>query len=359
MSITRVAKLAGVSSSTVSRVINNHPRVAPETVQSVRRAMKKLNYTPSDRRPGPKPTNRFRSGTGTANIAFLVFGTSSNRATPAFEELLRGVSGGASANNLNLTFSHVPDIEHLPPNTIDRRIDGVLLHGALPGPEIRKALEGVPAVWLMGNRRRPDWGDQVMPDSYTIGELAADYLVQRGHRQVIFLNLDGDHWPLRLYQQAFLAAAQMAGAQIDSIVLTGPPQGEGYWAAPSPARVEKLVTQYLNRSPRPTGCFVADDMQVAMIQPALQAAGIEIGPGKVELISCNNERPYLIGLNPRPAVIDIRTESIGRRGVEQLLWRLDHRDVSERIVATVEPSIVLPDGAFQARRVASPGNGQA
>jgi DNA-binding LacI/PurR family transcriptional regulator len=70
MSITRVAKLAGVSSSTVSRVINNHPRVAPETAEAVRKAMEKLNYTPSDRRPGPKPSLRTR--TGAANIAFLV-----------------------------------------------------------------------------------------------------------------------------------------------------------------------------------------------------------------------------------------------------------------------------------------------
>ena len=74
MSISKVAKLAGVSSSTVSRVINNHPRVAPETAQSVRRAMHTLNYTPSDRRPGPKPASRNRNGV--ADIAFLVLGTS-------------------------------------------------------------------------------------------------------------------------------------------------------------------------------------------------------------------------------------------------------------------------------------------
>jgi LacI family transcriptional regulator len=315
MSINKVAKLAGVSSSTVSRVINNHPRVAPETAQSVRRA---------------------------TNIAFLVLGTSANHATPGFENLLRGVSAGASANHLNLSFHHVQDVQHLPSNTIDRRLDGVLLHGALPGPEVRERLAGVPAVWLMGNRRRPDWGDQVMPDSYTIGELAADYLIKRGHKYVVFLNLDGDHWPLRLYQQAFLAAAQIEGVETDSIVLTGAPHGPDYWSAHSPASVEELVGKYLKLRRRPTGCFVADDMQIAMIQPALQAAGVEIAPAKVELVSCNNERPYLIGLNPRPAVIDIRTESIGRRGVEQLLWRLEHRDVSERVVATVEPMIVLP-----------------
>src|SRR5918998_2928850 len=121
MSITRVAKLAGVSSSTVSRVINNHPRVAPETAESVRKAMQELNYTPSDRRPGPKPSLRAR--TGAATIAFLVLGTSRSRATPAFEGLLHGVSQGANQHDLNLVFTHVSDPEHLSSRVLANRID--------------------------------------------------------------------------------------------------------------------------------------------------------------------------------------------------------------------------------------------
>src|SRR4051794_11185903 len=148
MSISEVAKLAGVSSSTVSRVINNHPRVAPETIQSVRKAMQTLGYTPSERRPGPKPS--FRSRTGSANIAFLVLGASRTRATPAFEDLLRGVSMSASRNDLNLIFSHVADVDHLPGRVLGQQIDGLLLHGLAPTGEARERLKRVPTVWLMG-----------------------------------------------------------------------------------------------------------------------------------------------------------------------------------------------------------------
>src|SRR5688500_15509408 len=210
MSITRVAKLAGVSSSTVSRVINNHPRVAPETAESVRKAMEQLKYTPSDRRPGPKPSLRTR--TGAANIAFLVLGTSGGRSTPAFEGLLHGVSHAANQHGLNLVFTHVPDAEHLSSSILSGRLDGALLHGALPGKELRQRLRDVPTVWLMGNRRRPEWGDQVMPDGYEVGELAAKHLLARGHRELAFLNLDGGHWALRLYGHAFHATALDTGA---------------------------------------------------------------------------------------------------------------------------------------------------
>lgn len=347
MSISKVAKLAGVSSSTVSRVINNHPRVAPDTVQSVRKAMKELNYVPSDRRPGPKPASRLRVGTG--NIAFLVLGTSGERATPAFEDLLRGVSLGASQNELNLAFTHVPDAEHLPARVLDQRTDGVLLHGAAPAAELRKRLQRIPTVWLMGNRRRPEWGDQVMPDSYEIGDLAARYLIERGHRRLAYLNLDAGHWPFRLYFQSFAAAAADGHAEVKSIQQSAEADSTDYWHKFSAEAVERLARQFLELTPHPTGIFVADDMQIALIQPALQAQGVEIGPGKTELISVNNEKPYLVGLTPRPAVIDIRVESIGRRGVEQLLWRLQHLEVPERVIATIEPFIVTADAVEMVR----------
>ena len=114
MSISRVAKLAGVSSATVSRVINRHPRVAPETALSVQKAMQELGYTPSERRPGPKPLGR--ASTETQTIAFLVLGTTRSRATPGFEMLLRGVSLATSQHHLNLLFSHIPDPDQWPKN---------------------------------------------------------------------------------------------------------------------------------------------------------------------------------------------------------------------------------------------------
>ncbi|HYO10590.1 MAG TPA: LacI family DNA-binding transcriptional regulator [Tepidisphaeraceae bacterium] len=346
MSIFEVAKLAGVSSSTVSRVINNHPRVAPETAQSVRKAMKTLGYTPSERRPGPKPS--FRSRSGVANIAFLVLGASRSRATPAFEDLLRGVSGGASNNDLNLIFNHITELDQVPGRVFDQRVDGLLLHGAVPAGEFREQLRRFPTVWLMGNRIRPDWGDQVLPDAFEIGQMGANHLLSRGHKHLVFLNLDAGHWALRMYGHAFAATASDAEAHVHKIEQVHE-KAPGYWHGYSVESVEQIVQRYLALEPRPTGIFVADDMQVAMIQPALQKHGVDLAAGGVEVISCNNEQPYLVGLHPRPAVIDIRVESIGRRGVDQLLWRLEHTDVPERIITTIEPFVVEHETAMAAR----------
>jgi DNA-binding LacI/PurR family transcriptional regulator len=318
-------------------VINNHPRVAPNTEKSVRKAMEELGYTPSERRPGPKSQARLR--TETKNIAFLVFGASGGQATPAFADLLRGVSMGATENNLALTFHYVPDPEQLPPRLLDQGIDGILLHGAKPGGEIERRLRRVPTVWLMGNRRRPEWGDQVMPDAYEIGHLAAQYLIDRGHQQLAFMNLDRDFWPFRQYYLAFSAHAAEHHAGVTDCEQTRQASPD-YWRTHTAAAVDALIERFMALSPRPTGVFVADDTQVALIQPALQAAGVKIGRGETQVCSCNNEKPFLVGLGPRPAVVDIRVESIGRRGVEQLMWRMSHPHVAERIISMVEPYLV-------------------
>jgi DNA-binding LacI/PurR family transcriptional regulator len=340
MSITKVAKLAGVSSSTVSRVINNHPRVAPNTEKSVRKAMEEIGYTPSERRPGPKSQNRLKSET--KNIAFLVFGATNGQATPAFAGLLRGVSMAATETNLEVSFSYVPDPEQLPSRLLEQGVDGVLLHGSRPGPEVERRLRKIPAVWLMGNRRRPEWGDQVMPDTYEVGHLAAHYLIEAGHSHLVFMNLDAGHWPFRQYYLAFSSAAVEQHVEVTALEQSRQISSD-YWGSHSPAAVEAMVSRFMAMTPRPTGIFVADDIQVAVLQPALQKAGLEIDPGHTQIISCNNEKPFLVGLMPRPAVVDIRVESIGRRGVEQLQWRMSHPHVNERIISGVEPFLVQPN----------------
>src|SRR3954467_8448165 len=122
VSMQKVAELAGVSTSTVSRVVNEYPRVAASTVESVRRAMKEISFTPAVRRNGNAKRNA--RGVRSANICFLVFGTEHSQAAPAFQMLLRGVSGSCTEQDMNLIFSIVHDPSELPPKIEQRRVDG-------------------------------------------------------------------------------------------------------------------------------------------------------------------------------------------------------------------------------------------
>jgi DNA-binding LacI/PurR family transcriptional regulator len=66
---------------------------------------------------------------------------------------------------------------------------------------------------------------------------------------------------------------------------------------------------------------------------------VKIGPA-LEIISCDNEEQFLSRVAPRPATIDINLELVGRRGVQQLLWRMRHPEARNRITVLVEPRLV-------------------
>jgi DNA-binding LacI/PurR family transcriptional regulator len=339
MSMQMVAKLAGVSTSTVSRVVNDDPRVAAATAEVVRRAMKQISFTPNVRRNG----SRFL-GRGTlrsASVAFLVFGTSGQQTAPAFEQLLRGVSAAASVHNLDMIFSFVLDPSHLPPKIVQRRVDGLIMHGERPSAAVQQRLEHLPTVWLMANRLRPTWGDQVMPDNTLIGEIAAQYLARRGHRRLAYLGVDSGWWAMDIRCLAFAARARHIGAQVEALQASTDPHND-LWQNQDLATVaDSLVHRLWQINPLPTGLFVAEDRLVPLIDAALSRRGRRVG-SDLEIVSCNNERPYLMGLSCIPATIDIRAESIGRRGVEQLVWRLRHPGVAERMRSMIEPVLVEP-----------------
>ncbi|MCF7974969.1 MAG: hypothetical protein K9N55_14220, partial [Phycisphaerae bacterium] len=66
-----------------------------------------------------------------------------------------------------------------------------------------------------------------------------------------------------------------------------------------------------------------------------------IQPGRdLEIISCNNETSLLAGLAPRPISIDIQPETIGKKAVEQLRWRILHPDDESQITIEVSPKFL-------------------
>src|SRR5579872_2021292 len=125
MSLIRVAAVAGVSASTVSRVLNEQQGVAPDTAEAVRLAMRKISFTPPTRRRAKKNFNGHSEQART--VGFLVFGTSGEQAAPAFTHLLRGVSIGARENNIDLFVSFISDPDELPPRISEQRVGGLLL----------------------------------------------------------------------------------------------------------------------------------------------------------------------------------------------------------------------------------------
>ena len=163
MGINEVAKKAGVSFSTVARVINRHPLVAEETAEKVRNAMKALNYvppTPANRR-GPRTAKN--QGFRTRNIASLLVSMSNvhlqSMTAPG------PLADALTKYGLNLIYVPMQDPSKLPSIIALKHVDGVIVQGMEPVGKADESLRKLPAVWMMTRRSNTYWSDYVQPDN--------------------------------------------------------------------------------------------------------------------------------------------------------------------------------------------------
>ncbi|MBI1336320.1 MAG: LacI family DNA-binding transcriptional regulator [Phycisphaera sp.] len=343
MSMIEVAKLAGVSHATVSRVINRRPDVSSVSVRRVEEAMRQLSYVPPAKRRGPKPS---ASGVRTGNVGLLFFGeTPTLAASPVMALVLHAIQDELASRGFNLTLSQVTSAGGLPPNILHGQVDGLLMHGLPPSRTVQRQLDRYSAcVWLLSQRRqRGYWGDRVSPDNHQIGALAAGHLIERGHRRIAVIHCDPSHLGFTARVQGFEAAAREAGVASVTIVDAEAQtyiQAASGSIAPYDALIDQLVATR-GAGAVPTGLFVPRDALTIRMYRALRLRGLQ--PGRdIEIVSCDNI-PALDALDPRPATIDVRPQEIGRRAVEQLVWRIDHRDAPMNVTTMIEPMLVPGD----------------
>ena len=341
-----VADLAGVSAMTVSRVINNHPRIAEATAEKVREAIQELGYSTvsSQRKRGRR--SRAREGIHTGVIALVPVGVNEDIIrNPVIAESMLGVRNALQDQGLTMIMSPVSDFSRLP-GIMDRRsIDGVVLVGMSAPAEVKEALGDLPSVYLFAlHEGMIKEGslicDQILPDNQKVAELAADYLLDRGHKHAAFLDPSLSHPEFAIRGEGFKKRIEEAGAEVDMYVFGGQPElplkkdldldREG---------LDEILSKFLTADKRAKAIFVPSDQVTAVIYEELQRRGVS--PSDFDFISCNNEKPYLTGLYPKPATIDICGEQIGLAAVQQLMQQMKERTEPTQIL--IEPTLITPE----------------
>ncbi|MFH1152701.1 MAG: LacI family DNA-binding transcriptional regulator [Pseudomonadota bacterium] len=173
-----VAKLAGVSTATVSRVINAPETVRPGTREKVARAMKVCNYK----------YNALARGFATkqSNTIGLIIPTINN---PVFAESTRGVQDYAGQRKtqviLGNTYYQYDQEETLVETLREKQVDGLIITTTNPRGKILKTLldEGFPFVLLYSTvKPGPVWAVGI--DNYRGGYRVTEHLVSLGHRRI-------------------------------------------------------------------------------------------------------------------------------------------------------------------------------
>jgi DNA-binding LacI/PurR family transcriptional regulator len=320
-----VARVAGVSRATVSRVVNGSPKVSADVRRTVEKAIDRLGYVPN-RAARSLVTRRSDS------IALVITEPASRLFNdPFFPRLVRGVSAALSVRDLQLVLL-------MPDDEVDERrtvryltaghVDGVILvslHGDDPLPG-QLANRRIPAV-VMGRPPRGVDIDYVDADNRDGARRAASHLVASGRKTVATITgpLDMVAGIDRL--AGYRDALTDAGVAIDdSLVASG-----DFTHAGGEAAMERL----LRERPDLDAVFAASDLMAIAALGVLQAAGRRV-PQDVAVVGYDDS-PAAVTTRPPLSSVRQPIEEMGREMVHLLAGSIERSGrVPRHIVLSTE-----------------------
>ena len=311
-----VARVAGVSVSTVSHVINGTRRVDPETEQVVRLAIASAGYIPNS-----LARSLARSTTSTIGVAISTF------ANHYFSEIVRAIDTACGKAGLMMLFADTHDDPERELRVVQafhqRRVDGILMaptnDGALRSLKYLEANQ-IPAVLV--DHLLPTPFDQVGVENTEAMQSLVAHLIGHGHTRIGYLS--GAQWNstsgerLEGYRRALAAA----GVAIDErLVACGESSVE-------PARL--AVHALLALPDRPSAIVSGNNLMTLGAMRALKEAGVAI-PGEIAFAGFD-DLDWADLYSPSLTVTAQPLEDIGARAVSLLIRRMREPDAARSVV---------------------------
>jgi LacI family transcriptional regulator len=257
-----VAQRAGVSSATVSRVLNGSGPVKEETAKHVRQILKELNFIPN---PSATTLKYGRSNTYGVIIPDLT--------NPFFPEFLHSLEDKLVSNDFELLIATTQSSEAKLIRSVRRmlmrRVDGVLIMASEVATRAIEPLfdHSIPIVTIDRRHVQEGTGDVAIQfeDAY---RQAVEHLAKLGHRLIGFIGGEEGIYTSRVRQRAFERAMQSAGLSYEpEFIRVG-----NYRVSGGDAAMRSLLAA----RKKPTAIVTANDMTAIGAMRALHACGVSI-----------------------------------------------------------------------------------
>jgi len=318
--MTDVARLAGVSHQTVSRVLNDHPNVREQTRLRVRAAIAELGYRPN-RAARALVTGKSQL-IGVVAQNSTLYGPASLLA--AFEQAAAEAGFAVSVGSVGRLDRE--SIAGAVDRHLDQRVAGLVV--IAPVASADDALEdmpaGVPLVTIDGDPQRPH--ALVIVDQAAGARLATERLLAAGHRTVWHVSGPADWYDAAGRIEGWRAALEDAGAEV-------PPLVPGDWSAASGYD----AGQMLARMPEVTAVFAANDHQALGLLRAFSERGRRV-PHDVSVVGFDDVPEAAFFIPPlttvRPAF-----DAVAHAGLDLLLAQIAAETTTpDRVV--IAPTLV-------------------
>jgi len=320
--ISDVARMAKVSVSTVSHVVNGTRLVMDPKRQQVLHAIAALGYVHN---AAARTLRTSRS----ESIGVVVSDTSE----PAFAEMIRGIESEARAAGLTLMLTNSAEDPRREAESIaalvSRRVDGLLIAraaGSRIEPLEALRAKGVPVI-LLDRLADGDW-DQVGADNADPVQAVVSHLIECGHQRIALIAGDTRVPTLAERRLGYVRALEAAGLQVDNALIL---EGPGHVAD-----TQKAVTRLLRRKDRPTALFAASSPMTIGVLSAMRTLGLGT-PADLALAHFDGF-PHADLFSPGLTSIDQPAFEVGVEAMHLLLRRIGEPD-SPRQTRRLAPHI--------------------
>lgn len=186
VTIEDVAKAAGVSKATVSRVLNNSPLISPETTEKVKKAMRKLEYFPNH-------IARSFANQNTYTIALIVdIDNSKAFANPFFYQVQYGIEKVLCSRGYYLMIANVNAMDDhetlLNKLVFEKRVDGIIFPASLLQKSLVKKMEEQSFPFVVIGEPEDGFNvNWVDIDNKMAGDIATKHLIENGYEKIAFV----------------------------------------------------------------------------------------------------------------------------------------------------------------------------
>jgi DNA-binding LacI/PurR family transcriptional regulator len=329
-SIRDVARLAGVSHQTVSRVLNNHPSLRPETKERVLRVMKEVQYRPN-RAARALVTSRSRT-IGVLSASSSQYGPASS--IQALEQAAR--AEGYFVNTVNVDSGDPESIALAIGQLLDQAVEGLVV--IAPQRRIFEALADLkltlPFV-TMQSAGGVDDAHELSVDQITGARKATRHLLELGHRRIQHLAGPADWIEAQARVEGFQQELAAAGLEAPAPVV-------GDWSAEFGYHAGR---ELLLRDPELSAVFSANDQMALGLVHAIREAGLDV-PRDVSVVGFD-DIPEAAHFWPPLTTVRQDFAELGRRCIQLLLGDLAHEDTSPK---TLIPDLIVRESTAPASR---------
>ncbi|MGF1723725.1 HTH-type transcriptional repressor PurR [Photobacterium nomapromontoriensis] len=320
-----VARMAGVSTTTVSHVINKTRFVAEATQKKVLAAVDELNYAPS-------AVARSLKCNTTRTIGMLV----TKSTNPFFAEVVHGVEEYCYSEGYTLilcnTEGNLTKQRDYLRMLAEKRVDGLLVMCSDLDEELLALLErqkDLPMVVM-------DWGpesphtDKIQDNAELGGYVATKFFIEHGHKAIGCLTGHREKTACRERLKGFNKAMAEAGLPVNEAWIL-----EGDFECESAVNA---ANQIIAMEERPTAIFCFNDIMAMGLISTFQLAGINV-PDDISIIGYDNIdlAPYF---SPPLTTIHQPKRRLGKSAVEILMYRMRDKDHATQVFEMV-PELVV------------------